>query len=109
MLGLDTGKRTGHWESASPRSLWKMVSDKLAEVKARRHRHSIKLAAPVRMNSIQAILAQRLARDPSQSAYLMQNLAKRPSGDPKTDIVMQKIMQAIRRKQAIAKTLETGN
>lgn len=109
MLGLDTGKRTGHWESGSPRSLWKLLGDKLEEVKARKHKHSIKLATPIRMGSVQSILAQRLARDPSLSAYSMQNLAKHPSGDPKTDIIMRKIMQAIKRKQEIAKTLGMGN
>jgi hypothetical protein len=108
MLGLDTGKRTGHWESAAPRSLWKMLHDKLAEVKARKSRRSIKIAAPVRMGSVQAALAQRLMRDPSQSAYLMQNLAKHPSGDPQTDDIMKKIMQAIKRKQTLARTLGMG-
>ena len=70
-------------------------------------KNSIKLAAG-NMTSIRATLAQRLMRDPSLSAYNMQNLARRASGDPETDRVMLKIMAAIKRKQALAKTLGMG-
>ena len=36
MLGIDMGKRTGSWESHRPRSIYKLLGDKMTEIKARK-------------------------------------------------------------------------